>query len=52
MKGVIGISPQETSNAEKLTVEENLQFIANIYRKPVDAKKRVEEEMLQRLICI
>lgn len=31
VKSIIGISPQETSVAEKLTVRENLEFMAQIY---------------------
>lgn len=40
VKSMIGISPQDTAVAEKLTVEENLRFMASIYSKGDD---RVEE---------
>lgn len=40
VKNMIGISPQDTAVAEKLTVEENLKFMASIYSKD---NERVEE---------
>ncbi len=46
VKRMIGISPQDTAVAEKLTVEENLTFMARIYETPEDGKahkKKVEE---------
>ena len=33
IKEIIDISPQETSVASNLTVKENLEFFANIYKK-------------------
>ena len=40
VKGLVGISTQDTAVAEKLTVEENLRFMAEIYGK--DRKDAVE----------
>ena len=48
VKRVIGISPQETSVAEKLTVQENLMFMAQINElDPETCKARTEEMIAQ-----
>ena len=43
VKRVVGVSPQDTSVAENLTVKENLQFMADIYFSRERAKKAVEK---------
>ncbi len=44
VKAMIGISPQDTAVAEKLTVRENLAFIADVYGlDKTKAKARVDE---------
>lgn len=43
IKEIIGISPQENAVAQNLTVEENLQFFANVYNS-------VNSEYLQQII--
>ena len=55
IKGIVGISPQETSVANNLTVQENLQFIAGVYQKNNPEKMReiievfhLEEVLSQR----
>ena len=49
VKHVIGISPQETAVAKKLTVRENLQFMAQIYgATKQEAPERVEK-MIEQL---
>lgn len=42
VKKIINLSPQETAIAPKLTVKENLEFIANIYDIP---KNKIAEEV-------
>ena len=49
VKRLIGISPQETSVAEKLTVRENLHLIAAISGFDKEKCQRAVEDMLQRL---
>ena len=41
VKNIVGISTQDTAVAEKLTVEENLRFMAEIYGKNKDDAARV-----------
>lgn len=48
VKRVIGISPQETSVSENLTVEENLSFIADIYGLDAAEKERRITEIIER----
>lgn len=44
VKEIINVSPQETAVAKKLTVRENLQFIAELHgNKPQNARERVED---------
>ncbi len=48
VKRVIGVSPQETAVAKKLTVRENLQFMAEIHgANKQEAFKRVEKTIKQ-----
>ena len=42
VKRLVGVSPQDTSVAENLTVRENLQFMADIYLPKEKAKDKVE----------
>ena len=46
IKPLIGISPQETSVAAKLTVKENLEFFAEIYYKDKAERKRAVDEVV------
>lgn len=46
VKSVIGISPQDTAVAEKLTVEENLMFMAQINGAEPEACRQRTEEMI------
>lgn len=46
VKQVIGVSPQETAVAKKLTVRENLQFMAQIH----GAKKQEVPERVEKMI--
>ena len=49
VKRVIGVSPQETAVAKKLSVRENLQFIAEVHgAKKQEAHERVEN-MIERM---
>ncbi len=43
VKRLVGVSPQDTSVAENLTVRENLQFMADIYLSKEKAKPAVEK---------
>ncbi|MCR5803118.1 MAG: ATP-binding cassette domain-containing protein [Clostridia bacterium] len=43
VKRLVGVSPQDTSVAENLTVKENLQFMADIYLPKEKAKAAVEK---------
>ncbi len=43
VKRLVGVSPQDTSVAENLTVRENLQFMADIYLPKEKAKPAVEK---------
>ena len=48
VKSIVNVSPQETAVAAKLTVRENLRFIANIYGfDKVKAEEKVNEIMEQ-----
>ena len=47
VKAVIGISPQDTSVSEKLTVGENLLFIAKLHEIDADACQARAEEMIR-----
>lgn len=47
VKKIIGISPQETSVAENLTVRENLEFIASVYGFDRNKIKSRTEEMIK-----
>lgn len=47
VKSVIGISPQDTSVAENLTVRENLEFIAQIYGFDNAKTKSRADEMIR-----
>ncbi|MDE7076325.1 MAG: ABC transporter ATP-binding protein [Clostridia bacterium] len=46
IKRIIGISPQETSVAPKLTVKENLQFFAEVYYGDKDERKNAVERVI------
>lgn len=46
VKAIIGISPQDTAVAEKLTVRENLEFIAKVYGFDSDKIKSRTDEMI------
>ena len=46
VKAMIGISPQDTSVAEKLTVRENLEFISKVYGFDKEKIKKRTEEMI------
>lgn len=48
VKKLIGISPQETATAKKLTVFENLEFIAEVYGMKNKEAKEKAGEMLER----
>ncbi|MBO7449478.1 MAG: ATP-binding cassette domain-containing protein [Clostridiales bacterium] len=43
VKRVVGVSPQDTSVAENLTVKENLEFMADIYFSREKAKEAVKK---------
>ncbi len=47
IKPLIGISPQETSVAGKLTVKENLEFFAEIYYKDKAERKEAVERVIE-----
>lgn len=47
IKPLIGISPQETSVAGKLTVKENLEFFAEIYYKDKAERKEAVEKIIE-----
>ena len=47
IKPLIGISPQETSVAGKLTVKENLEFFAEIYYKDKAEQKSAVERVIE-----
>lgn len=47
VKKIIGISPQETSVAENLTVRENLEFISAVYGFDKDKIKSQTDKMIQ-----
>lgn len=47
VKKIIGISPQETSVAENLTVRENLEFIAEVFGFDRNKIKSQTEKMIQ-----
>ena len=48
VKKLVAVSPQETAVAKKLTVFENLEFIAEIYGASKSAAKETAQEMLLR----
>lgn len=48
VKRLVAVSPQETAVAKKLTVFENLEFIAEVYSANRAAAKRTANEMLER----
>ncbi len=52
IKGIVGISPQETSVANNLTVQENLQFIAGVYQKndPETMREIIEVFRLEEVL--
>lgn len=47
IKSLIGISPQETSVAGKLTVKENLEFFAEIYYKDKAERQQAVERIIE-----
>lgn len=47
VKNLIGVSPQETSVAAKLTVKENLEFFAAVYYKDKAERKRAVESVIE-----
>ena len=49
VKKLVAVSPQETAVAKKLTVFENLEFIAEIYGASRRTAKETAQEMLLRL---
>lgn len=49
VKRVIGVSPQETAVAKKLTVRENLQFIAEIHGANKQEVTRRVEKIIERM---
>ncbi len=49
VKHIIGVSPQETAVAKKLTVRENLQFIAEIYGTSIEKTHERVEKMIARM---
>lgn len=46
IKRIIGVSPQETSVAQKLTVKENLQFFAELYYGDKEKRGRAVEKII------
>ncbi len=48
VKGIIGISPQETSVAPNLTVRENFEFMAGVYGADSAAARSKADEMIAR----
>lgn len=48
VKALINVSPQETAVAEKLSVRENLEFIASIYGFDKKQAKHKTDEMIER----
>lgn len=46
IKKIIGVSPQETSVAPKLTVKENLQFFAEIYYGDKEERRQAVERVV------
>ena len=48
VKAVTNVSPQETAVAEKLSVRENLEFIAHIYGAEKAAARQKAKEMIER----
>ncbi len=48
VKSLIGVSPQETAVAQRLTVEENLRFMAGIYGFSKEKAREKLEEMVAR----
>ena len=48
VKAVTNVSPQETAVAEKLSVRENLEFIAHIYGADKAAARQKAGEMIER----
>ncbi len=48
VKKIIGVSPQETAVAEKLTVRENLEFIARIYGFDKKSAKQKAQEIIEQ----
>lgn len=47
VKDVIGISPQDTAVAERLTVRENLEFMCRVYGFDADKTKRRTDELIE-----
>lgn len=47
VKNLIGVSPQETSVAAKLTVKENLEFFAAVYYKDKAERKGAVESVIE-----
>ncbi len=45
VKKIVGISTQDTAVAEKLTVEENLRFMAQLYFADTEDKVRINEKV-------
>lgn len=48
VKKIISVSPQETAVAEKLSVRENLEFIAQIYGFDIKTAKQKAEDIINR----
>lgn len=46
IKGLIGVSPQETSVATKLTVKENLELFAAVYYKDKSEREKAVKEVV------
>ncbi len=46
IKKIIGISPQDTAVADRLTVRENLEFMANVHGLDRDLARRRVEQMI------
>lgn len=47
VKKIVNVSPQETSVAPKLTVKENLEFMAGIYGADKETQKKKAAEMIE-----
>lgn len=47
VKKIVNVSPQETSVAPKLTVKENLEFMAGIYGADKETQKQKTAEMIE-----